>query len=297
MERERLRYLITTEEAETDPVYKKIYEANKKSIAKEESETAAEFNTRMADKSYEEYIRDKALDNTLNFYKLFYHKTESMGQRLLDVIKDYPHLEVEYPVLKQFATRVGGRGVQGLEGLTNILLRNQRDMDTAQSNSYNRALKNLANPDVIKVKDEAENRRISSLFRALPIFAFLQTGMSRGEFSFTSVVPFEDYTKIMQEPMRAMKEWFKPKEYDIKSKEAKALLEEEAKIIELKGSSKYTFKTEGDKLIVYNTGILDRFWASFLTQNSRANVSIRNKLKTYLYNSTPAALKIGRAHV
>jgi hypothetical protein len=295
IEREYLRYMLPMDKAKEDAVYKRIAESTRLSLKRDENESLENFNQRVVEKAYEEYLRDKALDNTQNFYKLFYHKTESMGQQVMDVIKKYPHLEKQYPMLKQFAIRVAGRGQIGLENLTNILLKDQRDIDSDLANSYNITLRKMADPTVMKVKDTAENDRISSLFRALPIFAFLQTGMSKGEFSFTNVVPFEDYMNIMQEPMRAMKEFLKPTSYPIDSKELDKLMDESNNNLKVNGFSLYSFNksADGKTVDVYNTGVLDRFWSAFLNQNSKQNASMRSRLKMYLYNATPKALLDG----
>lgn len=306
LEREYLRYMITEDAAKSDPQYMKILNAKRLSTARTEGENLADFNGRVETLSYEEFLRDKALDNTMNIYKAFYHQSESMGQRLMDILKNHPDLEKSYPILKQFAVRVGGRGVAGLQDLTNILLKDQRDIDTEISNSYHNALKRLADSSVIKVSDPKENEKISSYFRTLPLFAFMQSGMSKGEYSFTNVVPYKDYMNIMSEPIKMFKTFMEPKVFDKDSDELAKLIEEDNEFVEKQklaaapGSSKdfvhkYTFRVDAktNKVFVYNTGILDVLWNKFLKQNSKENVSLRTRIQSYTIDKTPMALLDG----
>lgn len=281
IEREYLRYLQPLEKAKEDYLYKHIFTNMRNANPIEEEETQEDYIKRLTKASYEEFLRDQALDNTLNFQKIFYDKDTSMGQQLLSILKDNPKLELDYSVLSQFAVRVQDRPQPGLKGLTNILLKNKRDIDSDLSENYYEQLKKLADPMVKKVDDEVTNNRISSYFRVLPLFAFLQSGMSNNEFSFTNVVPTEDFREIMKEPLKA---------FDKQLQYKKVTQETAEKLLETK--EKYAFKRDPvtKEISMAPIGVLQNFWSKFLHNNSLDNISMRNKFMNYVDEVTPVAI-------
>jgi len=286
IEREYLRYMLPMSKAKDDQNFKTLLNNVKTSTTRDEKESESDYNTRITSGAYEMFLRNLALDNTQNFKKIFYSKTSSMGQQLLDIIKNNEHLTQEYPILGQFAIRVSDRPQEGLKGLTNILLKDQRDMDADTATSYHDALKKLADPTVIKVKDKSENDKISSYFRALPLFAFMQSGMSKGEFSFTNVVPYGDFMNIMEEPIRAFNNFLKWQTIKEGSQQhAKVLANSNAFIIKPVPNT--------DMIQVAPVEVLNRYWSSFVNLNSLENVANRGKFMNYLYDTTPLALLEG----
>ena len=248
VEREYLRTISPFEEYEQTGEYRENYENNFKSLAatKADDESPEDYKARIRRATYEQMLRNRALENTFNPWKLFSSDT-SIPLQFLQIVQRHPHLEKEYGFIAQLAVVSDPK-----LGLSNLTLKD-KDTSSDKVNRYYENLKNLSDPGVEKVPDAEENARISAFFAKLPLFAFLQSGLSKNPYSFTAVVPYDPFVRVMEGPVK-----------------------------------EFTEKVLGGPNA---TEVLDTFSEMFARQNSRNNRKMRSKFKNYLMSFTPAAMR------
>jgi hypothetical protein len=186
-EREYQRFLtpLTTEFSSTEE-FKEELETIKETFPDLSNEKAVRY-------TYEKLIAMKALDNSYNFYHIFQDEDNSFAVRISKVLQMYPDLKKDYPVLSKLKL-----DTDKTENAFNILLAD-KDFDNDKSNMYTSDMKKLADSTVMKVEDPAENARISSLFKYMNMYAFLQTGMNKTKLSFTNIVDFTDFLSVVED--------------------------------------------------------------------------------------------------
>lgn len=196
-ERESLRVLYPYSDVKDNEDYVYQLQKNlKRDDYKKEGETAEAFEKRMKRRSYEEFIRDKALDNILNPWKIF-RSHNSYSDQFARIRTKYPELLQQYYLLQNLQVS------EGL-GYRNLRLSDSR-VDKDSINLFHENLLNLANNSVVKVADPIENERISNFFAKFPIITFMQSGMNiKSAFSMTRIVPQEMFIALMEKPA---KEW------------------------------------------------------------------------------------------
>lgn len=197
-EREYLRSIYPTEKIKNNTDYISILAKNitDKKIQKDEGETKEDFETRLKKISYEQFLRDKALDNTFNSWKMFESDT-SYAEEFSKIKDSNPHLENEYLLLRLLSLSISKGGMKNLRSLDSSL-------DSDKLNTLHENLLNLSNPSVVKVADATENERISKFFSRFPLYAFMQSGLStKGAYSLIRFVPLDKFTRIMEGPIKA----------------------------------------------------------------------------------------------
>jgi len=155
----------------------------------------AQINTMV----YEETIRDMALDNTFNTWKLFKSR-DSMADQLVRLKEDYPELARNYSVVRSLGTPVVGAET-GTNRIANIVL-NDIMLPADRINILHQNLKELSNPNRIKIDTMSleEKKRVAHFFEQLSIYAFLQAGLNTtGMFSLVRIVPQEKYKTLMKD--------------------------------------------------------------------------------------------------
>jgi hypothetical protein len=162
---------------------------------KRTGETTEAFTNRLDKEAYEIFLRDTALDNIFNHFKLF--KSQDTYADQFNLIRaSYPELMEDYALMKQLSIGTSKTGFSNLK-LNDTFL----DGDTL--NLFHENLINLSNPEVKKVDDPVENQRISDFFSKLPTVAFLQSGMStKSAFSLTRIVPEDSFIRVMEKPVK-----------------------------------------------------------------------------------------------
>jgi hypothetical protein len=187
VEREYLRSLYPMSEVSKTIEFKNEYEkALKTRIKGGESE-----NRRFA---YEKIIATKALDNTLNPYHLFNDREGAYAIRLEKIKSQYANDFVkDYPILGRFVTDSNRD-----KTMFNLYV-DDKDMDTFKSNLYTQNLDDLSNRQVSKVKDVAENNRISDFFAKSTYVAMLQAGVNKSKYNFLSLTDFSKFIDIMND--------------------------------------------------------------------------------------------------
>lgn len=144
---------------------------------------------------YNETLRDMALDNTFNMWKLFNSK-DTFADQLVQLQIMYPELATKYAIMNTMAPSVReGSGAR----TANIMLTDMM-MDADKVDLFNQNLRELSNPAKIKIStnNAQEIQRVSEFFKKLSIYAFLQSGMNTtGMFSLVRVVPQDRFTGQM----------------------------------------------------------------------------------------------------
>jgi hypothetical protein len=121
---------------------------------------------------YEEFLRNKALDNLYIDSSIFAgeNKQNLVGShaKFEHFVTEYPELITNYPVLEMLV-----RKVQGNKTFFKLLT---QEKDGQVLTSYKDQMLQLADPGVSKVKDKELNRVISAFFEKLPTVGFIQGG-------------------------------------------------------------------------------------------------------------------------
>ncbi len=173
-EREYLRSYIKPNDIQDDPTYKDLLTQNK-------GDSQA---------SYEQYLRDRALENIGNGWKLF-ESDNSYASQVIQSIQQN-NLTDQFPLLNTLTISESKKsGMQNLQLL-------DTDLTSDKIDAFHRILTQLADPNVSKVPDEKTNTIISNLFQKFPMVAFLQSGLNTsGSFSLTRLVPAGNFMDFM----------------------------------------------------------------------------------------------------
>ena len=125
---------------------------------------------------------------------MFFQNTDySFAEDVLAILEEHPELKEKYNVLLQLAKPELKDGQQILTLNDNKLLK-----DGQLASSYYENFKNLADPNVEKVKDTEKNLYISNMFKALPLMALYQNGVGYSKYGFNEALPFDDFISIME---------------------------------------------------------------------------------------------------
>jgi len=154
-------------------------------------------DTKASNAAYEAYLNQRALLNTFNRNAIMNNTDYSYSQKVMDIINEFPHLKVRYPILNQLAIPNVKSGEKVLT------LNNKLSVKGELAESYHQNLLDLANPNIIKVKstkdgDTEDNKRVSELFKALPQIMIYQHGIGNSKYGFNNVLPYEIYLSIMR---------------------------------------------------------------------------------------------------
>jgi len=185
-QREYLRYITPMTQEYVDSFYFKEELKNTKELFEDMS------NEKAVRYTYEKLLAVQALDNAFNFFHLFQDSENSFAIRMTQLLQNYPDLKKDFPVLSKLKFDSSKQ-----DSAFNLYIAD-KDFDNDKSNLYTNDLKKLADPTVNKVNDPVENARISSMFKYLNIYAFLQTGLNKTKLSFTNITDFTDILTILE---------------------------------------------------------------------------------------------------
>jgi len=172
--------------------------------------------TEMEKTEYEEFLANRALDNTFNVNHMFRDPKNAFAIRVYDVITSNPKLANRFDILSKL--QLNNNTSDTMFNLELI----DRDIDNIKANIYTKNLTDLADPVVLKTlaKDlslsDQEITYISDLFSRLPLFAYMQSGINKTSANlvpYVSTTPFlnimdgavEDFTKLLADPGKAFR--------------------------------------------------------------------------------------------
>lgn len=199
IEREYLRYQLPVKEMAKTLEFKNKFNGRVNSdlplVVNGIPETREEFETRIAIEVYEEILRDKALDNILNFWKLF-RSPSNIAAEFTRIKETYPDMMKEYSLVRDLIVNEGA-------GISNLKLKDSRltgdDVNTYYENMLRLSDSNIEKIPVDSEESKLENDRISEFFSRLPLFAMLQSGLNATDsLSIGRIMPSDKISRIMQ---------------------------------------------------------------------------------------------------
>jgi hypothetical protein len=194
-ERESLRYMYPLIKVMEIRKFKDMLAENIRSTKLREGQTQEQHEKEVTRRTYEEWLRDRALDNTNNGWKLF-KSNDTFADQFLYLKNNYPELVQNFTLVKSLA-------VSENKQFKNLRLQDT-SLDSDLINLFHENLLKLANPTEIKVQDPVANREISEFFTRFGTVAFLQSGLStKSTFSMTRIVPQSQFLAMMEEPVKA----------------------------------------------------------------------------------------------
>jgi hypothetical protein len=172
--------------------------------------------TEMEKAEYEEFLANRALDNTFNVNHMFRDPKNAFAIRVYNVITSNPKLANRFDILSKLQLNNNIN-----DTMFNLELID-RDIDNIKANIYTKNLTDLADPVVLKTlaKDlslsDQDIEYISDLFSRLPLFAYMQSGINKTSANlvpYVSTTPFlnimdgavEDFTKLLADPGKAFR--------------------------------------------------------------------------------------------
>jgi len=180
--------------------------------------TGEELTNELLKRTYEEILRDTALDNIMNFWKIFKSKN-TFADQLYELKEMHPNL-MKYNIVKDLVISEATNKTKTLEGeekeyiiFKNIVLRDNRVTEDLFNIYYNNMLK-LSDASTISIsiskdnteQDYIENKRVSKFFSKLPLVAFLQSGLNtKDSLSIMRAMPTDDIVAIVQEEAKSFK--------------------------------------------------------------------------------------------
>jgi hypothetical protein len=157
---------------------------------------------------YESIIMHKSLLNTYNNHEMFSSGENTVAQKLINVINNFPDLQYKYgSLLERFALDAIDTKNKA-NPRRNFKLKAVAEIDKPLAEEYNKLWKDLSDPNLPKLagtkpEDILDNTMISNFFAQLPMFAFLQSGMDASAFSMNGVMPTDNFKNTMQPVTKA----------------------------------------------------------------------------------------------
>jgi hypothetical protein len=168
------------------------------SIEQLKEEAQDTYDNRKMATLYEMWLRDKALDNVYNGWKLFESK-DSYADQFFRIFDEFPELSEKYSIMKSLT--LSSTAKPGRPGYTNLRLSDTM-LDGDKLNVFHENLLALANPTEQKVANAEDNARISAFFERFSTVAFLQSGINtKSSFSMVRMVPQDKYLRLMKNPV------------------------------------------------------------------------------------------------
>jgi len=152
--------------------------------------------------NYEEFLANRALDNTFNVNHLFSDPKNAFAIRLYDIILTNPKLVNKFDILSKLQ----------LDNNTENTMFNlelvDRDIDNIKANIYTKNLSDLANPVLLKSLatelslSDQEIENITDIFSRLPLFAYLQSGINKTKANLVPYVSTKPFLDIMDDAVK-----------------------------------------------------------------------------------------------
>jgi ubiquinone biosynthesis protein Coq4 len=143
--------------------------------------------------AYERFLNQRALINAFNRKAIMELPNGTYTDMVLEMIDEFKHLKVKYPILAQLSkpNLKTGQSVLTLNDLKDL-------KDSQLAEIYYQNIKDLGDETVHKVIDTSDNARISKLFQLLPVMMIYQHGLGYSKYGFNDALPYEDYIGVMQ---------------------------------------------------------------------------------------------------
>jgi len=200
LEKEYLRYILKPEKIVDDPGFirfineaEEIIERKVKFIGGKVKpvESEEDFRKRKITDAYNAFLKNKALDNIYNRYKIFRSSKRSYAIELIEIINKNENLLDQYEILNNIQIDEG-------YGIFNLKF-SEKIKESEILENYYMNLIELMDPSIIKNENQFENKRISEFFQRFPFYAFLQSGQDiKTPLSMVRAVPNENIINILK---------------------------------------------------------------------------------------------------
>jgi len=202
LEREYLRGTLDLNALKETPEFK-----NLKSLAEEkewypqrDTETSEVYKSRVNRNIMEMLLRDKALDNSFNHWKIF-QSNDTYAHQFSRIKSDYPSLIENFPLLQYFDISKNDKNY------TNIKMRDIQT-DGNMLNRIHQMFIKLTQPQELGIEDPKQAQEVANFFRKFPIIGFMQSGLStRGKFATGRFLPQEILLGLMEAPVKEFKKY------------------------------------------------------------------------------------------
>jgi hypothetical protein len=216
LERETLRAQYSPTSLANNSEFKALLSKTDATYKQKDKETAEQFKERKVKAAYEQWLRDTALDNSFNYWKMFRSKN-TYADKFFRITKQHKDLKSQFSILSNLS-------IQSMEGagFTNLSL-NDSKLDSDQINVAYENLKDLSNPKELQArfpnKTAAEIEEITDLFKKLPYVAFLQSGFNtRSNFSLVRIVDQKPIMRVMEKSVKGLIKHMEKRAYVRKTK-------------------------------------------------------------------------------
>lgn len=286
-EREYLRSIIPFSEYKESAEYTEDYKYFEELLGLHRPENLSDdaFAKVVNRRAYEEMLKRKALQNIFNLNTMLSHPTESVAGQFLRIVNSFSDLAKDYTLVANLQVN-HDRDLN----IYNLMLRD-KDLDATKLNTYYENYNKLKDPSVMKVPNMKENLRISEFFQRLPIYAYMQSGLSKNQFSLTDVVSPEPFLQIMQEPIKEFTKEYLTWTKLSKAEATKQYGENIVKMLDTSGdyhklNNGTAAKKEGeDYMFNPKAWMLDVFYDYFVSNNANNNRRMRSRYRDYLVNA------------
>ena len=146
----------------------------------------------------EYWSAQEALFNSFNYYAIAKNEPYSFTDRVMNLINEFPDLKNKFPILEQMTT------VTLKDGVKLLTLNDRSNVKEQVAEIYYQNLKDLANLNVKKADNYNDNKRISDVFKLLPLMMYYQHGADNSTYGFNMALPFDTYEQIMQDSLRTL---------------------------------------------------------------------------------------------
>jgi hypothetical protein len=277
VEREYMRSVINLSQYKQSPDYESDFKYFQ-SLNPKASEAAI---NKIA---YEEMLKKKALQNIFNLHTMMSNPTQSVAGEFLTLINKYPSIQEDFSLIANM-----GVSHDRSSGIYNLMLKD-KDLDSYKLNTYHENYKKLADVSEMKVPDLKQNMEISQFFQRLPLYAYMQSGLSNNQFSLTHIVSPEPFLMMMDSPLKDFTSNYLTWSEYTRDQALKKYGEDVVKMLDKSDSyktlnSRTAAKREGDKYLFNDKAwMMDIFYNYFVENNSSRNRRTRSRYRDYTIN-------------
>jgi hypothetical protein len=142
------------------------------------------------------YLNQRALTNVFNAKAIMGTNEYSYTDQVMDIINSHIGLKDKFPILSQIAPapykNKAGENIK-------VLQLNDKKMAIGElAEIYNQNLKQLADVNIRKVKDDVINRKISDVFKVFSLMMIHQHGVGFSKYGFPKVLDEAIYVDVMK---------------------------------------------------------------------------------------------------
>ena len=197
IERELLRQDLSKNEFQATDLFNDKLKQLKEKQPKSDMELSENYEKRLSDTVYENYLRDKALTKVFNYYQLFINKENNFAKQFYYFKSKYPELSKKYLIINDLIPSSNiTKNSKKQQGLLNLILKDNRVTPDVLE-AYHANVLELMSPDSKAIANpegtesiKFANKEIQGLFEMLPALSLIQSGFDvTNLYSFIKAMP------------------------------------------------------------------------------------------------------------